>query len=144
MRNALAILIFQDIIVVLSMMLLYPSWQVNQPISLLAFSRVCMQVCCRYFKYTEAYGLLYQNYCMRVAKTNSKELFLLVTFTLCFAVAFLTSEAGLSLALGAFIAGLIISITTMFSVIKSIIRPFRELFSSFFLFRWACYSLSFF
>ena len=60
-----------------------------------------------------------------VAKTNSKELFLLVTITLCFAVAFLTSEAGLSLALGAFIAGLIVSESEYSNQATSIILPFE-------------------
>ncbi len=67
-----------------------------------------------------------------VAKTNSKELFLLVTITLCFAIAFLTAEIGLSLALGAFIAGLIISESEYSHQATSIILPFRELFTSFF------------
>lgn len=67
-----------------------------------------------------------------VAKTNSKELFLLVTFTLCFAIAFFTSEAGLSLALGAFVAGLIVSESEYSHQATSIILPFRELFTSFF------------
>src|SRR5690606_27070486 len=67
-----------------------------------------------------------------VAKTKSKELFLITTITICFAVAFLTSEAGLSLALGAFLAGLIISESEYSHQATSIILPFRELFTSFF------------
>jgi CPA2 family monovalent cation:H+ antiporter-2 len=55
-----------------------------------------------------------------------------VTITLCFAVAFLTSEAGLSLALGAFMAGLIVSESEYSHQATSIILPFRELFTSFF------------
>src|SRR5690606_32746195 len=56
------------------------------------------------------------------------------TMTICFAVAFLTSEAGLSLALGAFLAGLIISESEYSHHATGIILPFRELFSSFFFF----------
>ena len=67
-----------------------------------------------------------------VARTNSKELFLLVTITICIAIAFLTSEIGLSLALGAFIAGLIISESEYSHQATSVILPFRELFTSFF------------
>src|SRR5690554_5161634 len=67
-----------------------------------------------------------------VANTNSKELFLLVTITLCFAIAFLTAGIGLSLALGAFIAGLIVSESEYSHQATSIILPFRELFTSFF------------
>src|SRR5690606_13897785 len=67
-----------------------------------------------------------------VAKTKSKELFLITTITICFAVAFLTSTAGLSLALGAFLAGIIISESEYSHQATSIILPFRELFTSFF------------
>lgn len=67
-----------------------------------------------------------------IAKTNSKELFLLVTITLCFAIAFLTSEIGLSLGLGAFIAGIIISESEYSHQATSIIIPFRKLFTSIF------------
>src|SRR5690606_36120277 len=67
-----------------------------------------------------------------VAKTKSKELFLITTITICFAVAFLTSKAGLSLALGAFLAGLIISESEYSHQATGTILPFRELFTSFF------------
>ena len=67
-----------------------------------------------------------------VAKTKSKDLFLLTTITLCFAIAYLTSQAGLSLALGAFIAGLIISESEYSHQSTSVILPFKELFTSFF------------
>jgi CPA2 family monovalent cation:H+ antiporter-2 len=71
--------------------------------------------------------LMYQ-----IAKSESKELFLLATITICFFVAFLTSQAGLSLALGAFLAGLIISESEYSHQATSTILPFRELFTSFF------------
>jgi monovalent cation:H+ antiporter-2, CPA2 family len=45
----------------------------------------------------------------RVARTQSRELFFLVVFAICLGTAALTSAVGLSLALGAFAAGLIIS-----------------------------------
>jgi len=67
-----------------------------------------------------------------IAKTKNKELFLLTTITLCFAVAFLTASAGLSLSLGAFLAGLIISESEYSYQATSAILPFRELFISFF------------
>jgi CPA2 family monovalent cation:H+ antiporter-2 len=47
-------------------------------------------------------------------------------------VAFLTAEAGLSLALGAFLAGLVISESEYSHQATSVILPFRELFTSFF------------
>ncbi|MBM3431672.1 MAG: potassium transporter KefB [Bacteroidetes bacterium] len=130
-RNALAILIFQDIIVV-PMMLVTPliageSTNIGMSIlSLVLKSAVVIVVTIISARY------IVPKLMHAVAKTNSKELFLLVTFTLCFAVAFLTSEVGLSLALGAFIAGLIISESEYSYQATSIILPFRELFTSFF------------
>ena len=130
-RNALAILIFQDIIVV-PMMLITPliaGESTNLGVSILSLFLKSIVV----FVITFISARYVVPRLMHaVAKTNSKELFLLVTITLCFAVAFLTSEAGLSLALGAFIAGLIISESEYSHQATSIILPFRELFTSFF------------
>lgn len=130
-RNALAILIFQDIIVV-PMMLVTPliageSADIGMSIlSLVVKSVIVIAITILSARY------IVPRVMHAVAKTNSKELFLLVTITLCFAVAFLTSEVGLSLALGAFIAGLIISESEYSHQATSIILPFRELFTSFF------------
>jgi len=130
-RNALGVLIFQDIIVV-PMMLLTPmiagetSNLTISIISLLIKSAVIVVITVLSARYVVP-RLMHG-----VAKTHSKELFLLVTITLCFAVAFLTSEAGLSLAFGAFLAGLIISESEYSHQATSVILPFRELFSSFF------------
>ncbi|RXJ50459.1 monovalent cation:proton antiporter family protein [Gelidibacter gilvus] len=130
-RNALAILIFQDIIVV-PMMLVTPmiageSSNVTMDILMLLVKSAIVVV----LTYVSARYVV-PRLMHAVAKTNSKELFLLVTITLCFAIAFLTAEIGLSLALGAFIAGLIISESEYSHQATSIILPFRELFTSFF------------
>ncbi|MFD0798842.1 monovalent cation:proton antiporter-2 (CPA2) family protein [Maribacter chungangensis] len=130
-RNALAILIFQDIIVV-PMMLITPliageSGDLTTSIlSLLLKTGVVIVLTVLLARYVVP-ELMHA-----VAKTNSKELFLLLTVTICFAVAFITSEAGLSLALGAFMAGLIISESEYSYQATSVILPFRELFISFF------------
>jgi CPA2 family monovalent cation:H+ antiporter-2 len=130
-RNALAILIFQDIIVV-PMMLITPlvaGESTNIVVSILEL--VGKSIALLILTYVSAKYIV-PRLMHAVAKTNSKELFLLVTFTLCFAIAFFTSEAGLSLALGAFIAGLIVSESDYSHQATSIILPFRELFTSFF------------
>lgn len=130
-RNALAILIFQDIIVV-PMMLFTPiiagqSENVaNSVLMLLLKTAVVIAITIISARY------LVPKLMHVIAKTGSKELFLITTITLCFAIAFLTSEAGLSLALGAFLAGLIISESEYSHQATSIILPFRELFTSFF------------
>jgi CPA2 family monovalent cation:H+ antiporter-2 len=130
-RNALAILIFQDIIVV-PMMLVTPilagkTDNVWESVGLLVLKTTVVLI----ITFVSARYLV-PKFMHSIAKTGSKELFLLSTIALCFAVAFLTSEAGLSLALGAFIAGLIISESEYSHQATSIILPFRELFSSFF------------
>jgi monovalent cation:H+ antiporter-2, CPA2 family len=130
-RNALAILIFQDIIVV-PMMLVTPMIAGDSAnIGLNILSLLVKSVIVIAITFVSARYVVPQ-LMHAVAKTKSKELFLLVTITLCFAVAFLTSEAGLSLALGAFIAGLIVSESEYSHQATSIILPFRELFTSFF------------
>lgn len=67
-----------------------------------------------------------------IARTGSNELFLLSIGVLCFAVAFLTSLLGLSLALGAFLAGLILSDSEHSHRTLENVLPFRDVFSSFF------------
>ncbi len=130
-RNALAILIFQDIIVV-PMMLFTPiiAGQTDNVLEsvlmLILKSGIVIVITIVSARY------LVPRLMHLIARTGSKELFLITTITICFAVAFLTSKAGLSLALGAFLAGLIISESEYSHQATSIILPFRELFTSFF------------
>jgi CPA2 family monovalent cation:H+ antiporter-2 len=67
-----------------------------------------------------------------IARTRSRELFLLSIVVMCFAVAYLTHSMKLSLALGAFLAGLTISESEYSHQALSNIIPFRDLFTSFF------------
>lgn len=68
----------------------------------------------------------------RITKTRSQELFLLSVVVICLAVAWITSRVGLSLALGAFLAGLIISESEYSHHALGNILPFRDVFASFF------------
>lgn len=68
----------------------------------------------------------------KVVATRSRDLFLLAVVTTCLVVAWMGSEAGLSLALGAFLAGLIVSESEYSHQALSDVLPFRDLFSSFF------------
>jgi CPA2 family monovalent cation:H+ antiporter-2 len=67
-----------------------------------------------------------------VVKTKSKELFITFTLVMCFAIGAITSMAGLSLALGAFLAGLIISESKYSHEAAGYILPFKEIFTSIF------------
>lgn len=62
-----------------------------------------------------------------VAKRKSDELFVLNLLLVCLGLAWLTELAGLSLALGAFIAGVLISETEFKHQVETDIRPFHDL-----------------
>lgn len=68
----------------------------------------------------------------QIARTRSNELFLLGLAVICFGVAWLTHALGLSLALGAFMAGLIISESEYSHRALGNVLPFRDVFTSFF------------
>ncbi len=67
-----------------------------------------------------------------VARTRNREVFLLAVIAVCLSVAWLTATAGLSLALGAFLAGLIISESEYGLQALGNIIPLRDVFTSFF------------
>lgn len=67
-----------------------------------------------------------------VMKVQSQEVFLIATVFLVTGIALLTEQLGLSLALGAFIAGLIIAETEYNHMAISCFLPFRYVFMSFF------------
>ncbi len=61
-----------------------------------------------------------------VAETHSAEIFTLATLLVSLTAAWLTNQLGLSLALGAFMAGLMLSETEYKNQIQADIRPFRD------------------
>ncbi len=130
-QTSLSLLIFQDIIVV-PMLLFAPllaGINTLQDVSVTGFlvkgffTLAAVILGARYL----VPWLLYQ-----VAGTRNRELFLLVVILICLSVAWLTYNAGLSFALGAFIAGLIISESEYSHTAVDHIIPFRHVFTSFF------------
>lgn len=132
-RLSIAILIFQDMIAI-PMILVTPLlsindgaggfdssllWELGKGLVILAFAFVAAE------KFVPR--VLHV-----VARTRNKELFLLTVLSLCFGVAWLTSSLGLSLTIGAFLAGLIISESEFSNEAISNIFPFQALFLSFF------------
>ncbi|MCK9150542.1 cation:proton antiporter [Methanobacterium alcaliphilum] len=67
-----------------------------------------------------------------IARFKSSEIFLLTIILICFGVTWITSSIGLSTALGAFLAGLIISNTDYSHQALGNILPFQDIFMSFF------------
>jgi monovalent cation:H+ antiporter-2, CPA2 family len=130
-KIALAILIFQDIIVV-PMMLFTPmiageSDNIGQSLLVLVVKTIgvitVVLLSARF---------VVPRWLHMVARTKNRELFLLTVVTICISTAIMTSYVGLSLALGAFMAGLIISDSPYSHQAISNILPFREIFSSIF------------
>ncbi len=67
-----------------------------------------------------------------IALTKNQELFVMSILLICLAVALLTSELGMSLAFGAFLAGLMISESEYSHNAFGHLIPFRDTFTSFF------------
>ncbi|MBN1416822.1 MAG: cation:proton antiporter [Bacteroidales bacterium] len=67
-----------------------------------------------------------------IALTKNQELFLMCILLICLSVAMLTSELGLSLAFGAFLAGLMISESGYSHNAFGHLVPFKDTFTSFF------------
>ncbi len=68
----------------------------------------------------------------RIAATRSRELFLLSSVALCFGTAAITYSFGLSLALGAFLAGMVVSESDHSHQILADVIPLRDLFATLF------------
>ncbi|MEQ8187804.1 MAG: cation:proton antiporter [Candidatus Eremiobacterota bacterium] len=130
-RVSLAILIFQDIIIV-PMMLFTPLLGGNSIATdtsiflIIAKITGIIALVITGAKWIVPY-LLY-----RVTRTRSKELFILTVVSICFGQAWITYSAGLSLALGAFLAGIIISESGYGHQTMASILPLKDLFMSFF------------
>ncbi|WP_406659741.1 monovalent cation:proton antiporter family protein [Methanolobus sp. ZRKC3] len=130
-KTSLAILIFQDIIIV-PMILVTPilagtsTDTFNTFLLLLAKGLGIIVLMVASAKWILP-ALLYQ-----VVKTRNRELFLLTIVFICLATAWLTSSAGLSLSLGAFIAGLVISESEYSHQAIGNMIPFRDIFMSLF------------
>lgn len=65
----------------------------------------------------------------KIADLKAKELLLLAVVAICLSLALVSAALGLSIALGAFLAGIIISETSEKHAIFSQIRPLRDIFS---------------
>lgn len=69
---------------------------------------------------------------LAVARTKSRELFTLMVFAICSGIAMLASLLGLSIALGAFTAGLFVSSSYYSHRVLSEVLPFKDLFLTIF------------
>ena len=69
---------------------------------------------------------------LSIVRTRSRELFLLTALGVCLAVSLLTASIGLSLSLGAFMAGLLLSGSDYRESLHEAVLPFKDVFTSLF------------
>ena len=127
---SLGILIFQDLIII-PMMLVTPVLAGKGSAEFSGISFLIKIILLLGFLYLSSIWLvpkiLYQ-----ITRTRNRELFLMTVGFLGFSIAWLTSQIGLSLALGAFLAGLIISESEYSQNAFANILPLRDIFMGFF------------
>lgn len=128
-RSSVGILIFQDLCIV-PFMLFIPVMSGGGGLSelLLTFGKALAIIVIVLL----SAKWLVPNLLHQVVHTRSRELFVITILILCFGIAFLTSEFGLSLALGAFLAGLVISESEYAHEATSTILPLKDSFNGLF------------
>lgn len=130
-RLTLSILIFQDIIV-MPMLLAVPFLAKELPIpDILFWNRLIVGVLLLFAVFIGGQFFVPRLLAM-VAKTRSNELFALSVLFICFSIAWVTFQIGLSLAVGAFLSGLTISRSEYHHKALGRILPLQEVFTSFF------------
>lgn len=125
------VLLFQDLMV-LPMMLLIPILGVSEQASII-------EILYRIFISLVLIGAIFftarflmPHLLFQLIQIQMRDVFLIGVMVLSFGIAFITQMLGLSFAIGAFIAGLIISETDYTHQVIGDINPFKEVFTSFF------------
>src|SRR5919108_981104 len=130
-RIAVGVLIFQDLSVV-PMMLLIPVLAGVKDASRASLGWVLAKALGVVLAVLVGARVVIPPVLHQVVRTRSRELFILSIVLLCFGAAWLSALAGLSLALGAFVAGILISESDYGQQALSDVLPLRDLFSSLF------------
>lgn len=130
-KALLGLLVVQDLSVVL-MMVVMPN--LGDPAKILGWPMLVAVVKAGGFLALVVFlgTRLFPSIMRRVAATRNKELFLLAVIFLCFGTAATSYLIGLSLALGAFIAGIVVSESDHSHQILADVLPLRDLFATLF------------
>jgi CPA2 family monovalent cation:H+ antiporter-2 len=128
---ALAILIFQDIAVVPAMMFLpiLTGQQAVDPVDVMATMAVSIVAVSIILV---AAWIVAPKVIAATIASRSRDIFILSVIVIVLGIAYVTSRAGLSTALGAFIAGIVISESEYSHQVLSDVLPFRETFNCLF------------
>ncbi len=125
-RQTMGVLLFQDIAVVPCLVLFpalaAPETNLAQSLAIAALQAIAV-LALLIWAGQHLMGRLYDS----VARYKSEELFVLATLWVLVGLAYATGKAGLSLALGAFVGGMLISETAYRHQVEADIRPFRDI-----------------
>jgi CPA2 family monovalent cation:H+ antiporter-2 len=124
-RNIIGILLFQDLAVV-PLLILIPSLAQNptELVNTLAWATAKAVVVLVLLLFLGQ--KLMRKWFTLVVKRRSQELFMLNLLLITLGAAWITEKAGLSLALGAFVAGMLVSETQYKHQVEEDIKPFRD------------------
>jgi len=130
-RLATGILLFQDLCIV-PMMLLLPVLGHSGKGSLLEVAEALLKAVVALFLIVGVARKLLPRLLHQVALLRNREIFVLFVILVCLGTAWLTSETGLSLALGALIAGFVVSESELSHQIVADVFPLRDCFGGIF------------
>ncbi|HXG84780.1 MAG TPA: cation:proton antiporter [Pyrinomonadaceae bacterium] len=130
-RAGVGILLFQDISIVL-MMLLVPVLGGKDAASFGAIVAKLGGSLLGLIVIVLAAWLLVPLLLKRIVRLKSPEVLLLLVVLVCLGISFVTAQFGLSLALGAFIAGMVLADSDYSHQVTADILPFRDVFNSIF------------
>jgi len=124
-RNIIGILLFQDLAVVF-LLILIPSLGKNPGDLFLALTAASIKITVALVLIFVIGQTLMSRWFSLVAKLRSQELFMLNLLLIVLGMAGLTEHFGLSLALGAFLAGMLIAETPYRHQVEEDVKPFRD------------------
>lgn len=124
-QNAIGILLFQDLAVV-PLLILLPSLNKPADALLISLGLALLKIVVALAVLLYLGQKLMRPWFTLVAKRKSTELFMINVLLVTLGTAYLTELAGLSMALGAFLAGMLIAETPYRFQVEDDIRPFRD------------------
>lgn len=130
-RTVLGILIFQDLIVV-PMLLFTPLLAGEHPAIMPQLAKLSIKAIIIIAIVYVSNRWIMPKLLYRIALTKNQELFLMCILLICLAFALFTFKLGMSLAIGAFLAGLMVSETEYSHNAFGHLIPFKDTFTSFF------------
>lgn len=130
-RASLSVLIFQDLIIV-PMILIFPLLAGNLDVDM-SSSIIAVTTDIGAIIGIILFGkFILPRLMLSVVRTRSRELMLMTTLGVCLAIALLTASIGLSLSLGAFLAGLLLAESEYSLNVMENVLPFKNVFTSIF------------